>query len=77
MDSIRTNSENRVFAFCREKEDNRVLVFLNLRKKEVSIKPDVEKLKGEYTDYFTGAKVILPFADSLRIEPLGYRVFVK
>lgn len=77
MDSIKTNSENRVFAFFREKEDNRVVVFLNLRKKEVSIKPDVEKLKGEYTDYFTGAKVMLPFTDSLRIEPLGYRVFVK
>jgi glycosidase len=77
MDTISSGKPRKVFAYYREKDDNRVVVFLNLRKKEVNIKPDLENLKGEYTDYFSGAKVTLPFADSLKIEPLGYKVFVK
>jgi len=77
MDTIPTNKPRKVFAYYREKDDNRVVVFLNLRKKEVTIKPDLEKLKGEYTDYFSGAKITLPLTDSLKVEPWGYKVFVK
>ena len=77
MDSIRTNRENKVFAFFRQKDDNRVVVFLNLRKKEVALKPDLEALKGDYTEYFSGAKTKFPLSDSLRLEPYGYRVYVK
>jgi glycosidase len=77
MDSIPTNRENKVFAFYREKDQNRVVVFLNLRKKDVAVKPDFRKIDGEYTNYFTGEKVSFPLADSLRLEPWGYRVFVK
>jgi glycosidase len=77
MDTINTNKPRKVFAYYREKDENRVVVFLNLRKKEVSIKPDLENLKGEYTDYFSGAKITLPFADSLKLEPWGYKVYVR
>ncbi len=77
MDSIKTNKVNKVFAFYREKEENRVVVFLNLSKKNVIIKPEVENLGGEYKDYFSGQKTTLPFADSLRLEPWGYRVYVR
>ncbi|MGA2406908.1 MAG: alpha-amylase family glycosyl hydrolase [Bacteroidales bacterium] len=77
MDSIKTNKENKIFAFYREKEENRVVVFLNLSKKNVAFKPEVENLGGEYKDYFSGQKNTLPFADSLRLEPWGYKVLVK
>ena len=77
MDTIFSGKPRKVFAYYREKDNNRVVVFLNLRKKQVAIKPDLENLKGEYTDYFSGAKVTLPFTDSLKLEPWGYRVFVK
>jgi glycosidase len=77
MDSIKTNRENKVFAFYREKDENRVVVFLNLRKKDVKIKPDLENLKGDYTEYFSGIKATFPLSDSLNLEPYGYRVYVK
>lgn len=77
MDTIPTNKSLKVFAYFREKDENRVIVFLNLRKKEVNIKPDLEGLKGEYTEYFTGTKVTLPFADSLKLGPYGYRVYIR
>ena len=38
MVSINTNKNKKVFAFYREKDDNRVLVFLNLRLEEYGCK---------------------------------------
>jgi glycosidase len=77
MEMIGTNKDNKVFAYYREKDENRVIVFLNLSKKNLAIKPDTKSIDGEYTNFFTGEKTVLPLADSLRLEPWGYRVFVR
>ena len=77
LEKIKTNKDNKVFCFSREKEGNSVLVFLNFSKKTVAIKPIMDSLNGEYTDYFTRQIATLPLADSLRLEPWGYKVFVK
>jgi 1,4-alpha-glucan branching enzyme len=77
MIKIRTSKDRQVFAFYREKDANRVMVFLNLSKKSVSIKPSEGNLNGEYSDYFTGLKTAFPLTDSLRLEPWGYKVLVK
>jgi glycosidase len=77
MIKIRTNKDNKVFAFYREKDENRVIVLLNLSKKSVAIKPLPENFNGEYSDYFANTKAILPLADSLRLDPWGYKVLVK
>ncbi len=77
MIKINTSKENKVFAFYREKNENRVVVFLNLSKKSVTVKPVQEKLNGYYSDYFGHEKTVFPLIDSLRLEPWGYRVFVR
>jgi alpha-amylase len=77
MEIIKTNKDRKVFCYSREKEGNSVLVFLNLSKKAVAIKPSVANFNGEYTDYFAKMKTALPFTDSLRLEPWDYKVFVK
>ncbi|MCX6253564.1 MAG: alpha-amylase family glycosyl hydrolase [Bacteroidia bacterium] len=77
MIKIRTNKDNKVFAFYREKDESRVIVILNLSKKGVAVKPVLENLNGDYSDYFTNAKTAIPFTDSLRLEPWGYKVLVK
>lgn len=75
MVKIKTNRDNKVFAFSREKEGNKVLVFLNLSKKSVAFKPALEKSDAEYTEYFTGVKTTLPAKGSMSLEPWGYRVY--
>jgi glycosidase len=77
MIPVKTNKASKVFAFYREKGDNRVLVFLNLSKKSVAVKPGLKNLAGEYSDYFTKLKISFPLKDSLRLESWGYRVLVK
>jgi glycosidase len=77
MVKIPTNKTNKVFAFYREKADNRVVVFLNISKKNVAVKPDLKNIGGDYTEYFTGMKITLPLNDSLRLEPWGYKVLIR
>jgi 1,4-alpha-glucan branching enzyme len=77
MVKVKTNKDNRVFAFYREKDENRVVVFLNLTKKSVSFKPDLKNIEGVYSEYFTGQKTTFPLSVNLTLEPWGYKVFVK
>jgi glycosidase len=77
MDTIKTNQINRVFAFYREKDDNRVIVFLNLRNKTVSVKPEINGITGEYTDYFSGGKVRITSDESVALEPWGFKVLIR
>jgi alpha-amylase len=77
MIKIKTNNDNKIFAFYREKDESRVVVLLNLSKKSVMVKPLPANLNGEYTDYFALSKTSLPLNDSLRLEPWGYKVLVR
>jgi glycosidase len=77
LEKIKTNKDNKVFCYSRVKEGNKVLVFLNLSKKAVGIKPSLTDFNGEYTDYFANRKTTVPLADSLRLEPWGYKVLTK
>jgi len=77
MVKVKTNRDNKVFAYSREKGGNRVIVFLNLTKKSVSFQPDLKGLEGEYTEYFTGEKAALPLSVNLTLNPWGYKVFIR
>ncbi|HSN49775.1 MAG TPA: alpha-amylase family glycosyl hydrolase, partial [Bacteroidales bacterium] len=77
MERFSTGSDSTIFAFSRQKDERKVVVFLNLSKKNVAIKSLPKELKGEYTDYFGGMKTTLPLDDSLRFEPWGYKILVK
>jgi len=54
-----------------------VVVFLNLTKKSVTFKPDINAVEGDYKDYFTGQKTGLTKNFRVTIDPWGYKVFVK
>jgi alpha-amylase len=77
MIKFKTGKDNAIFAYYREKDQNRVVVLINLSKKNVALKSLPENLKGEYTDYFGGMKIVFPLADSIRFEPWGGKVLVK
>jgi len=77
MNKIKTSCKNKVFAFYREKDENRVVVFLNLTKKSVSFKPVLKDLEGEYTDYFSGEKTVFPLSVKYTLNPWEYKVYVK
>ena len=77
MIKIKTSRDKQIFAFYREKEGNRVVVFLNLTKKPVSFRPSNKDIEGEYTDYFSGTKMTLPPEGKVDLDPWGYKVMIK
>lgn len=77
MVKINTDKDKNIFAFYREKEENRVVVLLNLSKKNMAIKSLPENINGEYTDYFGGSKIALPLTDSLRFGAWDFKILVK
>ncbi len=77
MNKIKTNRSRKVLAFYREKNSNRVLVFLNLTKRSVSFKAVLKGIEGEYTEYFTNQKTEFPLSVKHTLDPWGYKVYVK
>lgn len=77
MIKINTNKDNKVFGYYREKDQNRVIVFLNLTKKPVVFKTTLKDLGGEYTEYFKKEKLTIPEKTTMTLEPWGYKVFIK
>jgi len=77
MKRIETTRDDRIFAFSREKEYNRVVVFINMSKKATKIRPVLENLKGNYEDLFSKEKVQLPLIDSLFLDAWDYKVLVN
>ncbi len=77
MLKIRTNKKRKIFAFYREKNNNRVVIFLNLTKKNVAFKPVLKGLEGEYTEYFTGQKAIFLKSVIITLNPWDYKVYIK
>lgn len=77
MVKIKTNKDRKVFAFYREKDDNRVIVFLNLSKKSVIFKPALKNINAEYTEFFSKEKITVPFKNAVQLDPWGFKVFVK
>ncbi len=77
MVRIKSGKDNKVFSFYREKDGNRVIVFLNLTKKAVSIKPDLANIEGDYTEFFTGNPKTLKNGESMSLEAWSYVVLTN
>jgi glycosidase len=71
---ILDNTEpEKVFAFIRNKEDNKVLVILNLSNEDVVTESN--DFAGTYTDFFKDEKI--EAGKVLELEPWDFRVYVK
>ncbi len=77
MIKIKTSKDKKVFAFYREKNENRVIVFLNLTKKRVAFKPVLKDLDGEYTEHFTEEKISVPLNTIIDLDPWGFKVYLR
>lgn len=77
LQMIKTDKDNKVFCYFREKDNDRLVVFLNLSRKPIAIKPDLGNLNGDYKDYFSGTQSSVPLSDSIKLEAWGYKVLVR
>lgn len=71
-----TSTDNKaVYAFIREKGDDRVFVILNLTGNPVNVTLKGSDYKGTYTEIFTGEQVKFRKGENLMLAPWVYHVY--
>lgn len=72
------NTTNKiVYAYQRIKDDEMILVILNLSNKPVSVALKDSKTSGSFTDLFTGNEVRIIPGKKMNMEPWGYMVLTR
>lgn len=77
MQRILTEHDDKLYLFSRQKNDNKVLVILNLSDQKVSTKVESEFLAGTYTNLFTDENVVLTSQLELDLDGWEYLVFYR
>jgi len=77
MQRIPTNRDTSVFAFVREKENQKILVICNLSNKAFELKLNSNVLTGNYMEIFTHKKKQFKRKDKLTLQPWEYCVYEK
>jgi len=75
MNILKTNNDNKVFTFTRTKEENKILVILNLSDKQQKISIKDNPLEGIYYEVFSGKKTKLEKSTIFILDPWGYTIY--
>jgi glycosidase len=73
---VPTSNDRFVFAFVREKDENRVFVVLNLSPRAWEVTLEGDDFPGDYSHAFTGKRVSFSENATLALKPWDYRVYV-
>lgn len=66
-----------VYSFIREKGSSKIFVVFNLSNAPAEGELSTGRIKGVYTNYFTGEKISFTGKDSFKLKPWEYLIFVK
>jgi glycosidase len=72
---ISSETDSNIFAFVREKNNQKVVCVFNLSKTKQNFSFNSDELVGKYTDLFSGKKVSLKSKGSMKLDPWAYKVF--
>ncbi|MFA6402129.1 MAG: alpha-amylase family glycosyl hydrolase [Salinivirgaceae bacterium] len=70
-------SDSSIYSFSRSKDEDQVVVILNLSANEKNVSLQNEKIKGNYTSLFTQENIALSSDRIFKLEPWGYLVLTK
>lgn len=73
---IKTNHDDKIFAFKREKDDNRVIVILNMSNEELDVRIEDRSLDDVYRDVFMGMNLLIMENAQFHMTPWGYSIQV-
>ena len=74
---LKVDNTKAILAFYREKDDNRVVVIMNLTSKPVKETVKTEGIEGEYRIFSTNDTINLEKNHSLELQPWEYKILVK
>lgn len=74
---ISTNNDSTVFAFARQRDEQKVLVICNLSAKPKDVKLKSPEMPGNYNEVFTNRKQTFEDKTMISLKPWEYLVFEK
>lgn len=74
---IQTSNDGSILTFLRKLEENEIFVAVNLTEKPQEVFLEGKDLKGNFIGYFKNEKISFNSESRLKLEPQGFRVFVK
>lgn len=74
---LQSNDDTNIFAFVREKENNKVFAVFNLSNQKVNADIRSEFVIGKFRDLFTGSEEEINSFYKAEMEPWTYKVFYK
>lgn len=74
---VKTSGGNQVMAFVREKENNQVLVIINVSGKALDFTVDDKTATGKWLNVFSGDSFDVETSQNLHLEPWQYLVFTR
>ncbi len=77
MERVNTNDDESIFAFTREKDEDKVFVVLNISAKPKVVKFSGENFAGNYTELFSAQEKTITTDVMLEMEPWAYKVYYK
>ncbi|HDP67732.1 MAG TPA: alpha-amylase [Candidatus Marinimicrobia bacterium] len=73
---LKTSNDKQVFAFCRQKEQHKVIAVFNFSNQQQVVRIHHNKLEGEYINALTDSKLALSDKATLRLNKWNYLVLV-
>jgi cyclomaltodextrinase len=77
MKRVKTNKDDKIFSFVREKENNKVFAVFNLSPENQKIEISNDVISGSYKDFLDDKKISLTSEYSIELPAWGYKVYTK
>ena len=77
MERLKTNNDKNIFAFLREKDNNKIFAIFNLSAENQKIDINDKRIEGSYKDLFTGKNNLLTDECDVNLPAWGYRILIK
>jgi len=77
LKEVKTDKDPTVFAFIRERENNKVFVIINMSKNPVTVNLAGEEIAGRYKDLITGHETEFIDKANMKLDAWGYKVYIK
>jgi glycosidase len=74
---LSSSDEKNVLVFSRVKDENKVIVVINMTAKPQVVKLNSTNYAGKYKDLFSGKKSTISNELNLNLEPWGYKVYYR
>ena len=77
MERVKTNNDDKIFSFVREKGNEKIFVVFNLSPDNQKVEINDDKIAGSYKDFFSKTNLQLKSNFNADLPAWGYKVFVK